>query len=250
MIELWYGVPGSGKTTAMIGFVGAHADEQRFFVVDRVGEWDVADPDEPGALNPRWRGVHAPFFRLERSRGAVQQFYWEWEANEWQAVESPRGPWPRGVYLFQHPWEGLEVAALARDVGNVVYVDDEIDTVATVRGWQENPVRDMVHRGRHMPNAQGVVGQLHILGACRRPQSLHVDMTAMCDQAMIFRCQGHRTLGRLLDDSMITEDEWNRIRTLPNLRYKLWKATGEEGWGEVSNPFPTSAPAPSAVPES
>jgi hypothetical protein len=48
MIKLFLGVPGAGKTQAMIDFVRMSSDAHKFFVVDRANEW-LAD-------GPRWRG--------------------------------------------------------------------------------------------------------------------------------------------------------------------------------------------------
>lgn len=217
MISLFYGVPGAGKTTAMMDFVAQHALEQVFFVVDRAGEWSVGSPDHASSPNPRWRGADIPISVVE--------------------PDSVPDEWEPGVYLFQYPWEGIEVAELARSVGNVTYVDDEIDLVAVYKGWESSPLRDFVHRGRHLPNANGDICEVHILGAARRPQSLHTDLTAMADQAMIFRVQGYRTLKRLVDDSYVEETDWDEIRTLPNFEYFLWRSNGTIVRGEVSNPF-------------
>ena len=220
MITLFYGVPGAGKTTAMMDYVSAHSQEQRFFVVDRAGEWDALDSDDPMRPNPRWRGKELPI----------------------QKVKSDALPseWPdTGIFLFQYPWEGPAVAELAKDVGETVYVDDEIDLVAVYQGWNESPLRDFVHRGRHLPNREGRIGKVHILGAARRPQNLHSDITSLCDQCLIFRVQGFRTIERLIQDSMIDKSEADEIRNMADLRYKLWKSDGSSEWGEVMNPFKT-----------
>jgi hypothetical protein len=55
---------------------------------------------------------------------------------------------------------------------------------------------------------------------------------------MIFRVQGHRTLQRLQADGMVENDEeWLRIRTQPNLQYKLWRSDGSSEWGEISDAY-------------
>ncbi len=221
MISLFYGVPGAGKTTAMIDYVHEYGENQRVFVVDRAGEWGATDPDGAGeSPNPRWRGMDTSRIQTIGNDNVPE----EWPEN--------------GIFLFQYPWEGEQVAELAVAVGNTVYCDDELDLVAIRKGWEDSALRTMVHRGRHAPNAQGEIGELHILGAARRPQNLHTDVTSMADQCFIFRVQGHRTLERLEADSMIeSEEEWERVRMQPNFSYKLWRSDGSSSWGTVKDPF-------------
>ncbi len=222
MIQLFYGLPGAGKTTAMMDYVHAHADKHRFFVTDRAAEWGAVDPDNAEKPNPRWRGLDPKLIRTILPDEVPDE-------------------WPEtGIFLFQYPWEGLDVAQLAVDVGNVVVCDDEMDLVAVRTGWETSPLRMAVHRGRHAPNAKGEICELHIMGAARRPQNLHIDLTSMADQVFIFRVQGHRTLERLQLDSMISDaddEEWMKISSLPNFEYKLWKNDGTSSWGTVKNPF-------------
>lgn len=216
-ITLFYGVPGAGKTTAMMDYVNMHAFHQRFFVVDRVGEWGINDPENFDKPNPRWRGRRLPIIEVSKDEET------DFSQN--------------GIYLFQYPWEGNEVAEVCRAVGNATYVDDEIDLVATFKGWTESPLRDFVHRGRHLPNADGEIGRVNILGAARRPQNLHTDLTSLADQVLIFRVQGHRTLERMVLDSMVTDDMWDEIRLQKTFDYVLWKSDGTITRGYVTDPF-------------
>jgi len=80
----------------------------------------------------------------------------------------------------------------------------------------------MVHRGRHLPNYYGQICEAHIYGASRRPQSIHPDLTAIANQAFVFRVAGALTLNRFRSDSWIEDDEWDVIRNLPNLHFKHW----------------------------
>jgi hypothetical protein len=66
--------------------------------------------------------------------------------------------------------------------------------------------------------------QAHICGAARRPQSIHTDLSAICEQSFIFRVQGKLTLERLRQDSWIEDEEWDVIRNQPNLHCKHWRA--------------------------
>lgn len=210
MISLWIGWPGTGKTTNMMDFVRQQAHVQRFMVVDRAFEWGAELED--GSPNPRWRG--APPKTLVEVPPNLRD---SGEAPEW-FEEQPE----TGVYLFRDPWNGHDVGGLCVQLGEAVYVDDEIDLAGTRSGWDHNPLRDIVHRGRHLINYAGERTQCHILGAARRPQSLHTDLSAIADQAFIFRVQGKLTLDRLRADSWIEDTEWDGIRNLPNLHYRHW----------------------------
>ena len=220
MISLFYGVPGAGKTQAMQDYVSAHAAEHRFMVLDRAGEWEKSTEETP---NPRWRGADStlPIYQVP-ARQDLGDFTFE----------------QTGIYLFGYPWEGGEVASLCVALGHCCYVDDELDMAATYKAWNTSDLRHIVHRGRHMPNAKGEICELHMLGAARRPQNLHSDVTTMADQCLIFRVQGRLTLDRLRQDGMIdSDDEWQRIRTMPNLQYKLWRSDGHTEWGSISDAF-------------
>lgn len=218
MISLFYGVPGAGKSQAMQDYVSAHAAEHRFMVVNRLGEWNTG---EEGAPNLRWRGKTLPIIQGPEPKD-VADFEFQ----------------PTGIYLFNFPWEGNEVASLCVALGNCCYVDDEIDMAATYKNWNTSDLRHIVHRGRHMPNAKGEICELHMLGAARRPQNLHSDVTTLSDQCLIFRVQGRLTLDRLRQDGMIDSDEeWDRVRTQPNLSYKLWRSDGHSEWGSITDAF-------------
>lgn len=217
-IRLALGVPKAGKTLALQDMVhDAALDGHTLFVRDLAGEWRQEDPEAPGRPNPRWRDappelVDAP----DPDSGDLLS-----------ELEEHRDAGGR-VVLFGWPWEGRDIAQCCLDVGNVNYVDDEIDTTATYTdAWEENPIREFAHRGRHLPNAEGVIGKVHVFGACRRPQSLHIDVTSLADEVMLFRVQGHRTIKRVLDEGWIDQSMVDELRTLPNLHFFKWESTGE-----------------------
>jgi hypothetical protein len=73
------------------------------------------------------------------------------------------------------------------------------------------------------------------LGAARRPQSLHIDVTSLADQAFIFRVKGRRTWTRLVDDLILSEEEVPTVAQLRPYAYKLWTASGDApSWGELT----------------
>lgn len=195
-IILIYGMPGMGKTTWMHDYIKAQP-QQRFFVMDHAEEW--------GEDAPHWRGKPPPLTIFERGDG----------------IPAAGGFPDFGVFIFRG-MEFFDVADLCLREGNTVYVDDEIDLAARKQGWDDNPIRTMVHQGRHAENHAGEFTQVHVLGACRRPQSLHTDITDLAEQVCIFRVQGTRTLGRLESDSMLEEGEWDTIRTLPKFQFRHW----------------------------
>jgi hypothetical protein len=195
MIFLAYGLPGMGKTTLMHDRIRTAPEGHRFFIVDRADEWI------PEAIH--WRGF--PPKNMVVIDGL----------KNLPDLNNP------GVYVFRE-CEGLQVADLVCQVGNAVYVDDEIDLVARKENWLESPLRKIVHQGRHLRNNAGDITECHILGACRRPQSLHTDVSEQASAVWIFRIQGTRTLGRLLTDSHIEDNEWDIVRNFPKYRYKEW----------------------------
>lgn len=129
MIVLAYGLPRHGKSTLLHDLIRAQYKEQRFFVVEHSNEW--------GPESGHWRG------------DPPEDLYMI-EPNETLADEIP----DTGVFVFR--WhESIKVAHLVNAYGNTTYVDDEIDTIARKKGWEYSPLKDIVHRGRHLPNRHG-----------------------------------------------------------------------------------------------
>lgn len=188
----------------MHDFISEHAHPEgcecgrphRFFVVDHTGEWT---PDAP-----HWRNRAPSRTIVLEAREKIPDVFEDYT-----------------VYIFRG-FNPQEVASLVVGVGNTVYVDDEIDRSARKKGWDESALKEIVHRGRHAENDEGEYTEVHLLGACRRPQNLHNDLTDLADQICVFRVQGSRTLERLKNDSVIEDEEWDRIRTLPKFHFRHW----------------------------
>ena len=152
-VKLFLGLPGTGKTQAMIDFISLDLSSKTphlFFCVDRAAEWGT---HVDGVENPRWRGR-------------------KWKEGECVVAPNPdkferwiedEGLADSGLVLFRAPWEGIDIARYSILFGDIVYVDDEIDLVAVYEKWKENPLREIIHRGRHLPNAQGVPCKAHIM---------------------------------------------------------------------------------------
>lgn len=236
MIGLALGLPAMGKTQALQDYAGAHALQNRFLVVDRTEDWKRDSHRWRGVKWKEWSQRHASLARAAGLSSLPLTTDRPWFADAPPPSSAARfleSLPATGVFRFGHPWEGADVAAAARDVGNAVYVDDEIDFTALTAGWSKNPLRDFAHRGRHLPNARGVIGEVHVLGAARRAQSLHIDMTTLADFVWIFRLKGARTLERLVEDNLIEEDEVPRIRELPATEFKFWQGSGDSSWGKL-----------------
>jgi hypothetical protein len=196
-IILAYGMPGSGKSTLLHDLVAAHARSHRMFCQDNEAQW--------GPDGAHWRG-HPPPLRLIDGPEEFEAF----------ASEALEGELPPGVFTFRRV-EPDAVVELAIAIGDVTYVNDEIDLIARAKGWLDSPLRAIVHMGRHLENVHGEHCQVHLMGACRRPQNLHTDLTDLADQVYVFRLRGSNTKKRLLaDETLETEEDWERLRELPN----------------------------------
>ena len=206
-VDLFYGETGAGKSLAMRDLVREHLVAHRVFAVDHDFQW--------GPEGYHWRGRPPPMRIYDAG------------------AKLPAGPedWPEtGLFVFRKWWPE-EVYRLAIRVGNVVLADDECDKTATKDGWRakyppmepwkaENPLRPIVHEGRHLPNELGEICEVHFMGACRRPQNLHTDVSELAREIYVFRLKGENTIARLLGDGTITPDEVTRVRELPNLEFK------------------------------
>ena len=199
MISLFLGMPGCGKSLLMHDLIRAQP-AHRYFVVEHSNEW------AKGAAH--WRG---------RAPRIVDV----WNTAQLEKMVSEHGELPPGVYRCVG-MGGWEVCKLAIANGPAVYVDDEIDVAARQTKWMldGNPLPDLVHRGRHLPNARGEICEVHCMGAGRRPQNIATDLTDLCDETYVFRCQGNRTRQRLEADSTIDTGDWEKVRNLPRFHFR------------------------------
>lgn len=194
MIVLVYGLPGTGKSILLHEMVKVYARTHLLFVKDHALEW--------GPKASHWRGRPPENLRLVHDIREIQ---------DTPPEELP----PTGVFVFQQA-DAAEVAQLVVDKGDAVYVDDEIDFIARRAGWEDSPLRTVVHKGRHAMNENGWPTEVHLLGACRRPQFLHTDLTEIAQEVYVFRVRGSKTLGRLKSDSQVMWDEdLGRLQLLP-----------------------------------
>lgn len=205
MIRLAIGVPGAGKSICLQDCAReAVRKGWPVFAVDRAGEW-LSD------ANVRWRN-NAPNVKDILSPT-------DWDNAKEEGIEA-------GVYAF-NGFESLDVARYAQAIGNVVFVDDEIDISAPLSGkWKDNPLRDFCHRGRHFPNAKGEICELHLWGAARRIQNVHTDVTSLCDEAFVFRVSGRRTIDRIIEEMAFSEEQANEALTLDTFNYFRWSSKG------------------------
>lgn len=235
MIIFAYGLPGTGKSTLLHDLVVQHSGPKsvwRLFVFDHEQGWG------PDALF--WRGKPPRDLYIIDGPEALEELY-DAEIDDWP---------PNGVWVFQR-CTSEDIAKLALHVGNVTYVDDEIDTAARREGWDKSSLRRIAHEGRHILNAVGDVCHCHIIGACRRPQNLHTDVADMVAEVYVFRIQGDRTIQRLLSDSVIEKDQWEVIRNQPDFHYYHWPSRTFDVLESVGTPRGTQAadPSGSTVPE-
>lgn len=215
-IFLAIGVPGAGKTLALQDRVhDATLDGWTAFVWDLADDWKAKAAD--GSPNPRWRGKAPDIFEVPCGPESFELSDYEED-------------WRRGGKVVVFPsdleWTGQEVGQVAVDFGNVIYVNDELDTVAVYENWKTNPLKEMCHRGRHLRNKDGIPCEVHLWGAARRLQSLHTDVTNLCDEIFLFRTQGAATLSMLIKNGVIDEKIAREIPRYPTLKFVHWDIKG------------------------
>ncbi len=207
MIVLAFSLPGFGKSTLLHDLVKAQAHAQRFFIVDHDWSW--------GPEGYHWRG--APPENL--------------------VVVSKKSGWPDmpdvGV-LACRGFDPMEIYARAVAEGWSTVVDDEIDKTARKKGWDDSPLRGIVHEGRHLENASGEFTEMHLYGAARRVQNLHTDLTELASEIYVGRLKGKNTLQRLVDENAIEEDQTDEIRALPKFRFWWTRSDGEGRYLEIN----------------
>lgn len=79
-------------------------------------------------------------------------------------------------------FRGVEVedlAQLARDVGDVTLVLDELDLVSNDKKWQAPTVKQLVHYGRHF--------RVNLFGGFRRSQNVPEDILSQADFVFLFQ---------------------------------------------------------------
>lgn len=223
MIKLFCGVPGSGKTLAMQDTVRLLNRESGLgcVAIDRTEDWGLADKD--GKPNVRWR------------KDPPSIVEWTPENSDDDSIrESLYEAQTKGTTVVFKRFEPWVVSDWVQRIGDLVYVDDEVDLTARTKEWLANPLRAFVHTGRHLPDESGYPREVHILGACRRVQNIHTDLTEMADEVFLFRSQGKNTIKRLFDEGWIDSDEMMlKVKTQPNLDYVRWRNDGSIESGKL-----------------
>lgn len=221
MIKLFVGVPGAGKSLAMQDTVRSLNREAKLgcVVIDRTNEWGLRDKDDKP--NARWRGDPPSIAMLSI------------DDSETDIREALQNASDKGTTVVFQTDNASEVGTWVRRVGYLVYVDDEIDLTARVKDWLENPLRAFVHTGRHLANDDGYMCEVHILGACRRVQNIHTDLTEMADEVFIFRSQGKNTIKRIVDEGWSDDADIEYVKTQPDLSFLKWQNNGTITRGDL-----------------
>jgi hypothetical protein len=163
---LYLGVPKSGKTTVMQAHVQALAAGRNppiFLVVDH---------------DDSWGKLQAPIYH---------------DPAEWW-----RHPVPVAIFRAV---PGPEIARLAIAIGWSTYVDDEIDL--SLAGWNTNPIREIVKRGRHLRNRAGKITAVSAMLATHRPSNLPSDVIGTFDRVYIGRLQSFTDAERVFREGWI-----------------------------------------------
>lgn len=201
---LYTGKPGSGKSTLLRTHVTELVQTPNAPVVLIVNHGEKAG-------EPSWRDV--PGARVYRS---VQEWWHD----------------PSHVAVFEGV-PGVEVAALAIAVGWSIYVDDECDDIVRDGRWTDNPLREIIKRGRHLANRAGEVTEVHAWLATQRVAGLPGDLQGLFDRVYVGRLDGWNDADRVRAEGWVTgrtvEDVLARLRVLapdspyePGPRSFLW----------------------------
>jgi hypothetical protein len=172
---LYLGAVKCGKTYLMRSHVDAirrQEDPPLIFIFDHTGEWEI-----DGAK------------------------VYEWTGDWWKE--------PALVSIFRGGSGPRDVARLAIETGWSLYIDDEIDLIVREGKWKDNPLRDIIKRGRHIKNRAGEVCEVGALLATQRPAGIPGDLMGL------FECVH---VGRLT-----SEADCDRVR--------------REGWVEGASSF-------------
>jgi hypothetical protein len=121
----------------------------------------------------------------------------DWESLSGAYVYGAAAEWwtrPAPVAIFRGA-NPREVAQLAIDVGWSVYVDDEID--GSLDDWKTSPLREIVKRGRHLPNKAGRVTAVSAMIATHRPSNLPSDIVGTFDRVYLGKLQSYNDADRV-----------------------------------------------------
>lgn len=237
-IRLFIGWPGFGKSLAMQDICAEAANNGHIvYTVDRANEWREGATDKDG--RDRWRGEPPRILEWP------QEFEREELIERLTALREDKGENRGAVVRFAFPWDGFAVGELAREIGDVIVADDEADYTANRGSWEQlhrerkcpcgevpcplvgfslNPYRDFAHRGRHLPSPlDRVQREVHLLGAMRRPENVHTDLSSIAEEVMLFRIAGYSTLERIEKEGWLSEEQIAELQRLEPLNYFLHK---------------------------
>jgi hypothetical protein len=194
--DLYLGAPGSGKSYLMREHVRSLAEEPGVVIL-------VCDHGEK-AGEPGWSSIPGA-----RSYTTIAQFWRE----------------PSRVAVFQSV-SAVDVAQCAIDVGWSVYVDDEVDGLVTEGNWKVNPLREIVKRGRHLPNKAGQITSVSAMVATHRPANLPTDLSGLFSRVYIGRLYAYNDADRVYREGWVAErnvtDVQARLNSLELGEFEWW----------------------------
>lgn len=180
---LYIGMPKSGKSTIMRAHVDAlrrRDGESLFFICDHDDSWNLQGAEVFESIEQWWS-------------------------------------YPRPCSVFRGV-DSKEVARLAIDVGWSVYVDDECD--GALEDWRDdNPVREIVKRGRHLRNRAGRVTAVTAMLATHRPANLPSDVIGLFERIYVGKLQSYNDADRIYREGWL-KDAANPIQAREILQAK------------------------------
>ncbi len=171
---LYLGAVACGKTTLIKSHLESirresvrEADPPLIFVYDHTGEWDLTGSRVYTTTDEWWRE-------------------------------------PALCSVFRGGSGPRDVAQLAIDTGWSLYIDDEVDQICHDGKWIGNPLREIIRRGRHIPNRAGVMCEVGALVATQRPAGIPGDLTGLFERVYVGRLTSAADVERVRREGWIT----------------------------------------------
>lgn len=153
----------------------------------------------------------------------------EWDLEGAKVYTDAESWWrePSLVSVFRGGSGPRDVAQLAIDTGWSLYVDDECDVIVRDGKWGTNPLREIVRRGRHIPNRSGAMCEVGALLGTQRPAGIPGDLTGLFESVYVGRLFSAADVERVRREGWIKDaasfaDVAEALRTRSVGEFSVW----------------------------